>query len=186
MRTRSLLSILLTLGAFPARAELKLGYVDLQRALAEVAEGREAKARLKAEQDRHRTELEAERTRLGNEKGVLDKQASMMSEDVRAQRFAEWQKRMIDVAQRAEKRQLELAEKERVELKKIFDKMDPIITGIAQRDGLAMVFEKTDSGLVYAPSSMDVIAELVRLYNDRYPAKGKGARGPPSSTEVRP
>ena len=36
-----------------------------------------------------------------------------------------------------------------------------------------MVFEKTDSGLVYAPPSLDLTNELVRLYNDQN--KGKAA-----------
>jgi len=37
-----------------------------------------------------------------------------------------------------------------------------------------MVFEKTDSGLVYAPPSLDLTNELVRLYNDSHKGKGKG------------
>lgn len=183
MRTKSscaVLCVALALASAEARADLKLGFVDLQKALAEVGEGREAKARLKGEQDRNRAELESEKTRLGSDKLVLDKQASMMSEEVRAQKFAEWQKRMIDAAQKAEKKQLDLAEKERVELRRIFDKMDPIVSGIAQREGLAMVLEKTDSGLVYALPTMDLTPELVRTYNERYPTKGKDSRTSPT------
>ena len=168
------LSALLT---FPsvARADLKLGYVDLQRALQEVNEGKDAKARLKADADKVKRELEAEQKKLTDDKLVLDKQGSMMSEEVRTQKFTEWQRRLLEASQRADKSQRELAEKDRVELRKIFDKMDPIIAGIAQRDGLAMVFEKTDSGLVYAPSSMDVTGELVRQYNEKFPAGRKPA-----------
>jgi outer membrane protein len=158
-----------------AHADLKLGYVDLQRALQDVAEGREAKGRLKAEADRGKKELEADQKKLTEDKLVLDKQGAMMSDEVRTQKFAEWQRRLVDATQRAERKQNELAEKERQELRKIFDKMDPIIAGIAQRDGLAMVFEKTDSGLVYAPSSMDVTAELVRQYNEKFPLGSKAS-----------
>jgi outer membrane protein len=172
LHSHCLLAVIL-LAAPAAQAEIKLGFVDLQRALAEVGEGREAKGRLKLEQDRNRAELESEKAKLGADKAVLDKQASMMSEEVRAKKFAEWQQRMLETVQRAEKKQQDLVEKERVELKKIFDRMDPIISGIAQRDGLAMVFEKTDSGLVYAPASMDLTAELVRTYNEKHPAKDK-------------
>jgi outer membrane protein len=39
-----------------------------------------------------------------------------------------------------------------------------------------MVFEKTDSGLVFAPASLDLTNELVRTYNDKFPSKG-GAGG---------
>jgi outer membrane protein len=180
MRTSWCAVLCLALVSVEARADLKLGFVDLQKALAEVGEGREAKARLKSEQDRNRSELESEKNRLGSEKLVLDKQGSMMSEEVRAQKFAEWQRRMIETAQKAEKKQLELAEKERVELKKIFDKMDPIVSGIAQREGLAMVFEKTDSGLVYALPTMELTPELIRTYNERYPTKVKDSRSSPS------
>jgi outer membrane protein len=155
-----------------AHAELKLGYVDLQRALGEVQEGQSAKARLKAEVDKRTSEVGAEEAKLRDDKAILDKQGAMMSEEVRNQKFTELQKRLIEFTQRAEKLQMELAERERTELKKIFEKMDPIIASIAQREGLTMVFEKTDSGLVYAPSNLDLTNELVRTYNEKYPSKG--------------
>lgn len=177
MRTLSYLLLALMIPGV-ARADLKLGYVDLQKALQEVAEGRDAKARLKSDLDHGKAELDSEQRKLRDDKAVLDKQASMMSEEVRAQKFTEWQQRLVSATQKAEKKQQELAEKERSEMRKIFDKMDPIIAAIAQRDGLAMVFEKTDSGLVYAPSSMDVTNELVRTYNEKYPLKGSKPAAP--------
>ena len=158
-----------------ARADIKLGYVDLQRALQEVGEGRAARDRLKTDMEKRKAELEGEQNKLRDDKAVLDKQASMMSEEVRNQKFTELQKRLFDLTQRAEKMQAELAQSEQKELKKIFEKMDPIIASIASREGLTMVFEKTDSGLVFAPASFDLTNELVRTYNDKYPSKGGGA-----------
>jgi outer membrane protein len=155
-----------------ARADIKLGYVDLQRALQEVGEGRAARDRLKGDMEKRKAELEAEQTKLRDDKSVLDKQASMMSEEVRNQKFTELQKRLFDLTQRAERMQAELAQSEQKELKKIFEKMDPIIASIATREALTMVFEKTDSGLVFAPASLDLTNELVRTYNDKYPSKG--------------
>jgi outer membrane protein len=170
---RTLLVVLSTsLLATAARADLKVGYVDLQRALLEVSEGQSAKAKLKTEMDKKKAELDAEQAKLTDDKAVLDKQGAMMSEEVRTQKFTEWQKRLYETMQKAQKVQMELADKERTELKKIFEKMDPIIAAIAQREGLTMVFEKTDSGLVYAPPSLDLTNELVRTYNEKHPAKG--------------
>lgn len=172
---RPLLLVTLALASATARADLKLGYVDLQRALTEVHEGREAKGRLKGQLDKAKSGFEAEKNKLRGESLVLEKQAAMMSEEVRVQKFTEMQKKVLDLTQREQQSQLELAKKEQEELKKIFDRMDPIIAAIAQREGLAMVFEKTDSGLVYAPASMDLTNELVRTYNEKHPAKGKAA-----------
>ena len=169
---RSLIAVLfVSLFAGVAHADLKLGYVDLQRALIEVGEGQAAKAKLKGEMDKKKSELDAEQAKLTDDKAVLDKQGAMMSEEVRTQKFTEWQKRLYDVMQKAQKVQVDLQDKERTELKKIFEKMDPIIAAIAQREGLTMVFEKTDSGLVYAPPSLDLTNELVRTYNEKHPAK---------------
>lgn len=179
MRTRPFVVLaLVALSAVPARAELKLGYVDLQRALGEVFEGKDAKTRLKAELDKSRSGFESEKNKLRADSVVLEKQAAMMSEDVRAQKYQEMQKKVIDLTQREQQAQLDLAKKEQEELRKIFDKMDPIISAIAQREGLAMVLEKSDSGIVYALPSMDLTNELVRTYNEKYPAKGKAAGAP--------
>ena len=158
-----------------ALADIKLAYVDLQRALLEVNEGRDAKKRLQVVLDTKQKDLDKEQEALRREKEVLDKQASMMSEETRIQKQTDLQKKLFDLAQRWEKGKSEMAAKERSELQVIFQKMDPIIATIAQREGFTMVFEKTDSGLVFAPASLDLTNELVRLYNDqnKNPAPGK-------------
>lgn len=163
---------LLLFGSSAALADMKVGYVDLQRALQEVGEGKTARDRLKGDMERKKTELENEQNKLRDDKNVLDKQASMMSEEVRNQKYTELQKRLYDLTQKAEKMQVDMAKTEQGELKKIFEKMDPIISAIAQREGLTLVFEKTDSGLVYAPASLDLTNELVRTYNDKYKVAG--------------
>src|SRR5215470_8307888 len=83
--------------AAPAFADLKVGYVDLQRALTEVHEGIAAKSKLKADLDKKKAEFEAEQNKLRSDKEVLDKQGPMMSEEVRNQKFAELQKRLFDL-----------------------------------------------------------------------------------------
>lgn len=155
-----------------AFADVKLAYVDLQRALGEVSEGKAAKEKLKRELDKRKAELDAEQEKLRADKAVLDKQSAMMAEETRNQKFTELQKRLFELTQKAEKMQVEMQQAEQAELKKIFTKMDPIIARIAEREGFTMVFEKTDSGLVYAPTSLDLTNELVRTYNGENPGKG--------------
>jgi outer membrane protein len=164
--------LLISLVSLTALADVKLGYVDLQRALAEVGEGQQAKAKLKAEVDKKKYEFEQEQRKLKEDSMLLDRQSSAMSEEVRVEKMKELQQRLMQNAEKGQRLQVELVEKERIELKKIFDKMDPIVAAIAERDGLAMVFEKTDSGLVYAPKQSDLTNELVRTYNEKYPVKG--------------
>jgi outer membrane protein len=166
-----------------ARAELKLGYVDLQRALTEVEEGRAAKTRLQSMIDAKEKEINKEQEGLRKEKETLDKQASAMSEAVRIEKNNDLQKKVMELAQKWEKARQDMSVKERSELQAIFSKMDPIIATIAQREGMTMVCEKTDSGLVFAPPHLDMTNELVRMYNDQYHGKGdaKAEAGKPAS-----
>ena len=156
-----------------ARAELKLGYVDLQRALTEVEEGRAAKARLQGMIEAKEKEISKEQEGLRKEKEVLDKQASAMSEEARIQKSNELQRKVMELAQKWEKARQDMSVKERTELQAIFAKMDPIIAAIAQREGMTMVFEKNDAGLVFAPPHLDMTNELVRRYNDQHKGEAK-------------
>src|SRR4051812_48849499 len=72
------LALLTALGSTSAFADLKVGYVDLQRALAEVSEGQAAKFKLKAEIDKKKAEFEAEQKKLREDGMLLDRQASAM------------------------------------------------------------------------------------------------------------
>lgn len=176
---RRLVFTVCLLAASAAFADLKVGYVDLQRALMEVGEGQQAKNLLKSEIDKKKGEFEREQKKLREDGMVLDRQASAMSEEVRVQKMKELQQRLMQISEKGQKLQVEFVEKERVELKKIFDKMDPIVAGIAKREGLAMVFEKTDSGLVFAEQGLDVTNELVRTYNEKYPVKAAAPKDAP-------
>ena len=180
----------LVAGAAAQAAEFKAGYVDLQRALLEVEEGRAAKARLQKMVEEKQKELDQEQEGLRKEMQTLDKQASAMGEETRIQKQTQLQQRALALGQKWEKGQKEMAQKERSELQAIFSKMDPIIAEIAQREGLTMVFEKTDSGLVFAPSSLDLTNELVRIYNSRAtstskkpPAKDAPAKDAPTAAK---
>ncbi len=178
---RVLAAVAVSLAFAPlARAELKLGYVDLQRALGEVEEGRAAKARLQGIIETKEKEISKEQEGLRKEKEVLDKQASAMSEEARVQKNNELQRKVMELAQKWEKARQDMSAKERTELQAIFSKMDPIIASIAQREGMTMVFEKNDAGLVFAPSHLDMTNELVRLYNDQHKGKGDGAAKAPA------
>jgi outer membrane protein len=166
-------------------SEFKAAYVDLQRALLEVDEGRQAKDRLQKLLQSKQTDLDKEQEKLRKEKDLLDKQASAMSEEVRIQKQTELQQKVFALAQKWENGQKEMAQKERTELQAIFTKMDPLIAEIAQREGITMVFEKTDSGVVYAPSNLDLTNELVRLFNARNKTVGAGSKGAPKSTPTK-
>ena len=79
----SLVAVAMTLSG-AARAQIKLAYVDLQRALQEVDEGRQAKARLQALLDTNQKDIDKRQEALRKESETLQKQSSAMRVTVRS------------------------------------------------------------------------------------------------------
>jgi outer membrane protein len=178
----------LALAPVPASSatEVKLAFVDLQRALNEVEEGKVAKATLKKEFDQKQKLLDEKQEELKRMKAELDKQAVVMAEEPRKEKQAELDRKFIEVQGLFVQLQKELSEKEREMTRGIFDKMGSIIREIAEADQVTMVFERNDSGLLYAPVSLDLSNELIRKYNARHKpggtpaAKASDKKAPPA------
>jgi len=176
MRTALALATLLL--AAPAAAETKIGYVDFQRALNEVDEGRVAQGTLKKDFEEKQKQLDKDKTDLDRMQAEFEKQAAVLSEEARRDRAIEIQKRMAEAQGKLLGFQKDLADRERVATRAIFDKMVAITREISDAEGFTLVFEKNDSGLVVAPSSLDLTNELVRKYNARHKGPGEAAAAP--------
>lgn len=155
----------LTLALPLAASAQKMGYVDYQRVLLEVEDGKAAKTRLQKWLDDRQKEIDREQEALRKEKELLDKQASAMSEETRIQKATDLQKKVFELAQKWDKYRAEAAGRERQEMEPIVGKIDGVIAKIAERDGLDFVFERRDSGIVYAKTSYDLSNEVIRNYN---------------------
>ena len=155
-----------------AHAEFKAAYVDIQRAVQEVEEGKAAKLRLQGIADAKQKAFEKEQNALKAEVEAYTKQKATMDDKVAAAKETELQKKMFEFQQRAAKLRLELSDMERKELGTIFPKLETLLGQIAQREGLTMVFDRSSSGLAWAPASLDLTNELIRMYNSTYKSGG--------------
>lgn len=148
-----------------ARADLRLGFVDMHRAVGEVADGRAAKAKLKKEYDTRQKELDEKQEEIKEMEADLKSRGDAMSEDAKKKAQDDLNEKVMEVTRLYQKLQKELADKEQNALKGIFGRMSDIIRNIAESEGLTMVFEKSDSSLLYAQPSLDLTNEVIRRYN---------------------
>jgi outer membrane protein len=177
MRHAILPSLLLALAAVPAAgraADQKIGYVDLQRALNEVEEGKTAKALLQKDfADKQKT-LDAKKAEFEKLQADFEKQAVVMSEQARKDKAQDLDRRARELQSLFVNLQKDLSERERDATRGIFDRMAAIAREIAEADGFSYVLEK-GAGIVYAPASLDLTNELIRKYNAKYPGGAKKA-----------
>jgi outer membrane protein len=156
-----------------AGADVKIGYVDLQRALNEVDEGKQAKSRLEAKFNKSQEQLNKEQTELQKKKDELDKKRLAMDEATLRAKADELDKEMVRITNLFSKLQKELSDEERVATQEIFRKMRLLIAGIAEKEGFSFVFDVNESGMIYGPPSQDLTNELVRRYNEQAGAAAK-------------
>ena len=186
MRTVTTLAVLALSLAVPAAAraaEAKIGFVNLQRAVTEVDEGKVAQEALKKEFDQKQKTLNDKQNELKKMKDDLDKQMVVMSEETKREKAMEFERKVNEMQQMYVQMQKDLQDREREMMKVIFDKMEVIIKDIAAAEGYGFVFEQQNAGLMVAPPSANMTQELVRRYNAKYskaaaPAKKTDAKKP--------
>lgn len=150
-----------------AAAQLKIGYVDLQRALNEVEDGKKAKAKLKKEFDARQKKLDQKQESLKKQKTDLEQQGMMLSEDVKRQKVMQFQKEMYELQQLYMTLQRELSEKEAAATKKIFDRMGKIIEDIGKKKGYDFILERSESSILFAKPGTEITDELIKRYNSK-------------------
>ncbi len=179
---RLLLAVPLLL-ALSARAQgaqgMKIGYVDVQRAVQEVEEGKAARARLQQELTQKRQDLDKKRADLEKMKSDYDKQAPVLSEDAKRKRQEELQKAFVDAQTAAGQMQEELSGKEQEAMQSISKRLLQVVAEVSDRENFTFVLDK--AALLYAPAASDVTNEVVRRYNERFgggQAKAAGDKKP--------
>jgi outer membrane protein len=178
---RLLLALPLLL-AVPARAQaVKIGYVDVQRAVQEVEEGKAARTRLKAELEKKRADLDQKRANLEKMKTDYDKQAPVLSEDAKKKKQEELQKAFIEAQNQASEMQEELSGKEQEAMSTISKRLLQVVAEVSDRENFTFVLDK--AALLYAPAASDVTNDVVRRYNERF---GSGAAPAGKAPEKKP
>jgi len=145
--------------------DVKLGYVDLQRALNETEDGKKAKANLKKVFDLKQKELDEQQETLKKDIEDFMKKKSLLAPEKASQKETELQERMQKVQQTYARHQQDLGSKEQEATGKIFERMSRIIGKIATAENFTMIFDKQQSAVVFAKPHLDLTNDLIRRYN---------------------
>jgi outer membrane protein len=149
----------------PALAEeVKLGFVDLRRALYETEDGRKARTSLKKVFDQKQKELDEQQDDVKKAIEDLNKKRTLLPADTVRQKEAELQERVAKVQQTYMRHQQDLAAKEEEATQPIVERLQRIIAKIAAAENFTMIFDK-NQGVVFAKPHLDLTNEVIRRYN---------------------
>ena len=148
---------------------VKLAYVDLQRALNEVGDGKTAKARLKKMFQDRQKKLDAKQEELKKLKEKLEAEikGNLLSDEKKREKMMEYQRQFYELQVLYTTLQKELTESEAKETKKIFVRFQEILKDLGLQAGYTMILEKTESSVLWAPKSLDITDQLIQRYNTK-------------------
>jgi len=157
--------------AVPAKAQeppkLAVAVIDVNLLVQDSAAGKEAMVRLKKAQD----EKVAERKKLTDEINGLQKQLESQRSTLTDSKIADLQKQIEDKSIALKRfdddAQQQLEDAKRKELDGLEKQIMPIIQELGKERKLLVIFNKFQSGLVYADDSVDLTDEVLKRFNTR-------------------
>jgi len=167
------LALVLTCFAFvqPAWAEVKLATADFERAMNEVAEGAQAKARLDSMFSERKAAVDKLRTAFEAKSAEYQKQQMLYSDTTRAQKEEELNMLGLQYQQAAAQAEGEMQQAYMGTMQSLAEKMRKICQTIATERQYTVVLEASQGAVIYATPSVDITDELIKRYNAQNPAK---------------
>ena len=159
------IAALVLAAALPAAAQSKVAVIDVQRVVTESDPGKEAIQKLKAISDAKVQEgqnLQQEAAALQEQ---FNKQRFTVSEERLAAMTKELEDKTIAIRRFEDDAKRELDEARRRELGALEQRILPIIDQIGKERGYTLIFNKFQSGLVYADETVDITDDVITRFN---------------------
>jgi outer membrane protein len=162
-------ALLLSIAAAPAvaQADVKIGVVDLQRALNESDAGKRAKTDFKARVDKLEGQLKGQKEELDQLKSDLERKAVVMREDERRKLTTDFEKKRLDLKSKFEEAQGELQRKDQELTGHIIEGLTQVIKQIAESENYTLILELSSSGVLYHANSVDITEQVLSSYNSK-------------------
>ena len=176
-KTIPLLSILIVgaiLSATPTFAAdvAKIGVIDSQKILMTSDAGKAVQAVINKEGRKMEADLKKTGAEIEKSKEQLEKEAMVMSREVRDQKERELRIKINDIKTQQKKFRQKLQVIEREKLDEIRKDILAVAQEIGKKEGYLLIIENV--GVLYSPTSIDITDQLIKKYNAMYNKKKAG------------
>lgn len=146
-----------------ATGSVKIGYVDLNRTLNEVSEGKAARAKLEADGKAKKQKLEIMQNDLKKMKEDYDKQRLILSGDALRDKEGKIQEKLVELQRTSMEFEKQFSDAESTAIKPISDKIQRVIQQIGQSENYSMIVPKEMA--LYSPAGTDLTDKVIASYN---------------------
>ena len=164
----------------------KIGVIEVQRIVQESAVGKESLARVQKVQQAKQEELSKRQKDLRDLEQKIGEQGKSLSEEAMEKLQKDYQSKAVDLKRFQDDAQRELEETQRKELGELEKRIMPVIDAVAKEQGYTLIFNKFQSGLLFAGEGTDLTESVITKFNSQIAAAPKPAAATPAAAKQAP
>lgn len=151
---------------FAQNAPARVAVVDVQKVLTQSVAGKAAYDKLKKMQDDRVAKAKQMDDELKKLESDLNTKRISLAEDKLAEMTKQVADKRIAMQRFAQDADREIGEARDRELQALQVKIEPVIDSIGKEMGLAVIFNKFESGLVYASEAVEITDTVIKKFNE--------------------
>ena len=146
-------------------ADIKLGYLDMQRTLNTSEAGKAAKEQLQEKLKKYQEQVNLKQDELQKLKNDLEKQGMALTEASRAAKEKDYQQKLKDFQRFTKDAEEDLQARDGEFTKKILETLEKIVQEYGKKHNYSMIFDARSAGMLYADTSVDLTEEILKALN---------------------
>jgi len=146
-------------------AELKIAYVDIQRAINESNAGKDAKKAITKDVEKFQRLIADKQKELQTMKESFEKQALMLTPDARANKEKEYQNKLREFQRWGEDSQNELNQKRMEMERNISIALVKVIQKLGADEGYTLILEKNENIVLFVSKTIDITDRAIKAYD---------------------
>ena len=147
--------------------DIKLGYVDLQRALNDSSAGKAAKEKFKSEVSRAEQVLEKRKNEVEKLKDELEKKGLLLNDDQRDALERDYRDKLREFERAYKDSQQELQIKDRQLTGRILEELRQVIYQIGEQGNYTVILEGNNTVVLYGAKAIDLTQTVIGAYNQK-------------------
>jgi len=144
---------------------VKIGFIDIQRIVAESQAGKKAKDRFQAQVKKAEADIQKERQDLEKVRTDLDKKGPLLKEEERRNLEADFQRRSVALQRSMSDQQQELQRKNNEMMAEILKELEQVVTEVGKSEKFTLILER--SQILYSDQAVDITSKVIEVYNNR-------------------
>jgi len=146
-------------------ADLKIGYVDIQKAVNESQAGKEAKKSIAKELEKYHRQFLDKQKELQTMKESLEKQAPMLNPETRTAKEKELQNKIREFQRWQEDIQNEVNQKTKEMERQISLGLQKVIQKLGADEGYSLIIDKNEVIVLFASKAIDLTDKVIKLHD---------------------